>query len=225
MNFKIINEILTFQDLIYVSTRCRQEMINDHHKLMIHEHQNLNKIIERIFKIYYFLKMRKQIKDIIRKCNVYICTKYNWHKLYKLLKSFSILNYAWKSITLNFIVKLFKSKERIIETMYDFILIITNKLIKYRYFLSYKKATFAEDLTYTFLRMIVTNHELSDEIILNKDKLFTSKFWKFLMNQLEIHHKLLTAYHLQMNEQIKRMNQTLKQYLRCYINYKQNDWI
>ncbi len=28
-----------------------------------------------------------------------------------------------------------------------------------------------------------------------------------------------------MNEQMKRMNQTLKQYLKCYINYKQNDWI
>ncbi len=182
VNFEIINEILTFQDLIYVSTRCRQEMINDHHKFMIHKHQSSNKIIERIFRIYYFSKMRKQIKDIIRKCNVYIHMKYNWHKFYELLKSLSTLNHAWKSIALNFIIKLSKLKERIIETTYDFILIITDRLIKYEYFLSYKKATFAENLTYTFLRMIVANHELSDEIILNRDKLFTSKFWKFLMN-------------------------------------------
>ena len=40
------------------------------------------------------------------------------------------------------------------------------------------------------------------------------------MNQLRIHYKLFTAYHLQMNEQMKRINQTLKQYLRCYINYR-----
>jgi len=84
--------------------------------------------------------------------------------------------------------------------MYNFILMITNRLIKYEYFLSYKKATFAEDLTYTFLRMIVANHELSNEIILNRNKLFTLKFWKSLMNQLKIHHKLFTAYHLQTNE-------------------------
>jgi len=77
---------------------------------------------------------------------------------------------------LNFIIKLSKSKERVTRTTYDSILIVTNKLIKYEYFLSYKKATFAEDLTYTFLRMIVANYELSDEIILNRDKLFTSKF-------------------------------------------------
>ncbi len=151
--------------------------------------------------------------------------KHNQHKLYELLKSLSTSDSAWKSIALNFIIKLFKLKKRVIEIIYDFILIIMNRLIKYEYFLSYKKATFAKDLIYTFLRIIVANHELSDKIISNRDKLFTLKFWKFLMNQLEIHHKLLTAYHSQTNEQMKRMNQTLKQYLRCYINYRQNDWI
>ncbi len=169
--------------------------------------------------------MRKQIEDIIRKCDVCICMKHNQHKLYELLKSLSTLNHAWKSIALNFIIKLSESKKRVTRTTYNSILIITDRLIKYKYFLSYKKATFAENLTYTFLRMIVTNHELSDEIISNRDKLFTLKFWKFLMNQLEIHHKLSTAYHLQTDKQMKRMNQTLKQYLRCYINYKQNDWV
>ncbi len=77
---------------------------------------------------------------------------------------------------MNFIVKLSKSKERVTRTMYDSILMITDRLIKYEYFLSYKKATFAEDLTYTFLRTIVVNHDLSDEIISNRNKLFTSKF-------------------------------------------------
>ncbi len=224
-NFEIINEILTFQDLIYVSTRCRQEIISDYYESIIHEYQNLNKIIKRIFKTYYFLKMRKQVEDIIRKCNVCIWTKHSQHKSYELLKSLSTSDHAWKSITLNFIIKLSKSKKRVTRTMYDFILIVMNRLIKYEYFLSYKKTTFAKDLTYTFLRMIVANHDLSDEIISNRNKLFTLKFWKSLVNQLEIHHKLSTAYYSQMNEQMKRMNQTLKQYLRCYINYKQNDWI
>ncbi len=224
-NFEIINKILTFQDFIYVSTRCKQEIISDYHESMIHEHQSSNKIIERISRIYYFFKMRKQVEDIIRKCDVCIWTKHSQHRSYKLLKSLSTSDHAWKIIALNFIVKLSKSKERVTRITYDFILMITNKLIKYEYFLLYKKATFAKDLTYTFLRTIVANHELSDEIISNKDKLFTLKFWKSLMNQLEIHHKLSTAYHSQTNEQIKRMNQTLKQYLRCYINYRQNDWV
>ncbi len=149
---------------------------------MIHEHQNSNKIIERISRIYYFFKMRKQIENIIKKCNICIWTKHSQHRLYELLKSFSTSDCAWKSIALNFIVKLLKSKEKVMRTTYDSILMITDRLIKYKYFLSYKKVTFTEDLTYTFLRMIVANHELSNEIVLNKDKLFISKFWNFLMN-------------------------------------------
>ncbi len=144
--------------------------------------------------------MRKQMKDTIRKCDVCIWTKHDRYRLYELLKSLSMSDRAWKSIALNFIVKLSRSRERVTRAMYDFILIITDRLIKYEYFLSYIKATFAENLTYTFLRTIVANHELSDEIISNRDKLFTSKFWKSLMNQLEIHHKLSTAYHSQMNK-------------------------
>ncbi len=199
-NFEITNEILTFQDLIYISTRCRQEIINDYHESMIHEHQELNKIIERISRIYYFSKIRKQVEDIIRKCNVCIWMKHNQHRSYELLKSLSTSDHAWRSIALNFIIKLSKSKKRVTRITYDSILMITDKLIKYEYFLSYKKATFAKDLTYTFLRMIVANHDLSDEIISNRNKLFTSKFWKSLVNQLEIHHKLSTAYHSQIDE-------------------------
>ncbi len=149
---------------------------------MIHEHQDSDKIIERISRIYYFFKMRKQVKNIIRKCNVCIWMKHNQHRSYELLKSFSTSDHAWKSITLNFIIKLSKLKERVTKIMYDFILMITNRLIKYEYFLLYKKVTFVKDLTYTFLRIIIVNHDLSDEIISNRDKLFTSKFWKSLVN-------------------------------------------
>ncbi len=197
MKFEITNEILIFQDLIYVSTRCKQEIINNYYESMIHEHQESNKIIERISRIYYFFKMKKQVEDIIRKYDVCIWMKHSWHRSYELLKSLSTSDHAWKSIALNFIIKLSKLKKRVMRTMYNFILMITDKLIKYKYFLLYKKVTFAEDLIYTFLKMIIANHDLSDEIISNKDKLFTSKLWKSLVNQLKIHHKLSTAYHSQ----------------------------
>ena len=36
--------------------------------------------------------------------------------------------------------------------------------------------------------------------------------------------KLLAAFHLQTNKQTERTNQKLEQYLRMYINYRQNNW-
>ena len=40
-----------------------------------------------------------------------------------------------------------------------------------------------------------------------------------------IQNKMSTAYHPQTDGQIERLNQTLEQYLRCYVNYEQNDWV
>lgn len=77
---------------------------------------------------------------------------------------------------MNFIIKLLSLREKIIKVIYNFILIIINKLIKYKYFLLYKKATFIEDLIYMFLRIIVVNYKLLNKIILNRNKLFTLKF-------------------------------------------------
>ena len=81
------------------------------------------------------------------------------------------------------------------KAVYDSILVITDRLMKYRYFIPYKEASSAEKLAYMFLRVIAANHELPEEIISDRDKLFTSKFWKLLVNQLGIHHKLSTSYH------------------------------
>lgn len=45
------------------------------------------------------------------------------------------------------------------------------------------------------------------------------------MAQLGVKHKLSKAYHPQTDGQTERMNQTLEQYLRCYVNYEQDNWV
>ncbi len=83
---------------------------------------------------------------------------------------------------LDFIIKLFLFKDLIINISYNSVLIITNRLIKYAYFINYLKVFNAENLAYTFLRIIFVNYDISVEILSNWDKLFTSKFWKLLIN-------------------------------------------
>jgi len=42
---------------------------------------------------------------------------------------------------------------------------------------------------------------------------------------MKARQKLSTAFHLQTDRQTERQNQTLEHYLRCYINYRQDDWV
>jgi len=92
-------------------------------------------------------------------------------------------------------------------------------------FISFKETATAPVLTYTILWELVNNHRLSKEFITDRDKLFTSKFWEMLTAKLRIKHKMLTAYHSQTDEQSEQMNQTVKMYLRHYVNKNQNNWV
>jgi hypothetical protein len=63
-----------------------------------------------------------------------------------------------------------------IRVVYDVILVIIDRLIKYGYFISYKKSSLADDLAYAFNKVIIGNYKIPREIINNRDKLFTSRF-------------------------------------------------
>ena len=71
----------------------------------------------------------------------------------------------------------------------------------------------------------MTLQDLSDEIIFNRDKLFTLNFWTALTRQLRLSHKMSTVYHSQTDDQTEWMNQVIEQYLREYVNYHQINWV
>jgi hypothetical protein len=83
---------------------------------------------------------------------------------------------AWKSITIDFITKLLALKDLMTKVIYNSILVITDWLTKYMYFILYQEALIAKDFTYVFMRTVFVNHEMLREIILDQDKLFISKF-------------------------------------------------
>jgi len=70
---------------------------------------------------------------------------------YGQLKSLPILKGAWKLIALDFIVKLPLLKDPLTGVEYDSILVITERLTKYGYFIPYLEASDAKALAYTFL--------------------------------------------------------------------------
>lgn len=72
---------------------------------------------------------------------------------------------------------------------------------------------------------VIVNHGMPRYITSDRDKLFTSKFWQSLTDLMGIEQRLTTAYHPQANRQTKQTNQTIKQYLRHYVNYQQDNWV
>ena len=130
-----------------------------------------------------------------------------------------ILPTPWKSISWDFIGPLPVSKDPATGVEYDSILIIMERLTKYMILLPFKTTGTAKELAHVFLREVVSKHGLPAEIISDRDKLFTSKFWTALTDLLGTKRKMSTAFHPQTNGGNERMNQIAEAYLRCYINY------
>jgi hypothetical protein len=78
----------------------------------------------------------------------------------------------WTSIVLDFVIKLLLSQDLIIGVEYDSILVVINRLTKYTYIILYLKASIAEELAYTFLRVIIANHNILEKMISDKNKFF-----------------------------------------------------
>jgi transposase InsO family protein len=65
---------------------------------------------------------------------------------------------------------------------------------------------------------------LPNDIISYQGPQFISKFWRSLLKIPKVDIKLSSAFHPQTNGQTEYVNQVLEQYLRCTINYQQDDW-
>jgi hypothetical protein len=92
------------------------------------------------------------------------------------MQTLDIPKTPWTLIVLDFIVKLLLLQDPITRIKYDSILVIMDKLIKYTYIILYLEASTAEDLAYTFLRVVVANHNALEEMISDRNKFFISRF-------------------------------------------------
>ena len=202
-----------------------KEFILKYHAAPAHGHQGVRRTLWRIKQHYHIDKINTLVKEVVGECDTCIRNKAAHHAPYGKMGTTPIPEQPWKSIQWDFIVKLPPSKDPMTGVVYDSILTIVERLTKYLIAIPYLESSTAEELAFAFLREIVAKHGMPEEIISDRDKLFTSKFWTALTAYLGVKRKLSTAFHPQTNGGTERMNQTVEQYLRCYVNYKQDNWV
>ena len=85
-----------------------------------------------------------------------------------------------------------------------------NRFTKMTHFIPLPTRVSAQKLARIFLREIWKLHGLPTNIVSDRDTKFTLKFWSALIDLLDIKQKLSTAFHLETDEQTKRVNQSLE---------------
>jgi len=107
---------------------------------------------------------------------------------------------------------------------YNSILVVVDRLTKKVYFIPTTEKTSAEELARLFRDNMWKLYGLPKSIISDRGPQFIAGIMQELNRILEIKSKLLMAFHSQMDGQTKRVNQELEQYLRIFINHRQEQW-
>jgi hypothetical protein len=210
---------------LWVPEALQTETTKAVHEHPLHGHKGITKTLEQVQRYYAFSGMKKIAKKIVKQCVICAKTKTSRQKPYGKLQPLQVPDYPWDSISFDHIVKLPLSKEPMTNMICDSIFVIVDRLTKQGIFVPYKEQSSAEELGYTLLKYVVSKHGLPSEIISDRGATFVSKYWQSLAARMGTHHKASTAYHPQTDGQTERVNQIVESYLRCYINFEQDDWV
>ena len=102
------------------------------------------------------------------------------------------------------------------------ILVIVDRFSKKKKFIPVEDLR-VETLVQAFIEFVWREEGYPDEIISDRGSQFVSHFWKRLCQRLGTKPKISTAYHPETDGQTENANAYLKQYLRAYVSYDQND--
>jgi len=130
----------------------------------------------------------------------------------------SIPERPWMHISADFITKLPLAQG------YNSILVVVDQVTKMVHFIPTTEKTSAEELARLFRDNMWKLHSLPESIISDRGPQFVVGLIRELNEMLGIKSKLSTAFYSQTDGQTERVNQELEQYLRMFMDHRQEQW-
>ena len=218
---EIKDDLLHIYGLVYIpnSLDLQRKIITSCHDHPAAGHPGQARTYEMVTRHYWWPGMRQVIARFIRNCDTCSRIKPARHAPYGLLKPLEVPQRRWASVSMDFITGLPASKGM------DTLLVIVDRLTKMAHFIPTHDKVTAKELANLVQDSLFRLHGLPDNFVSDRDKLFTSTFWRELTKLLKIETKLSTAFHPQTDGQTERVNAQLEQYLRAYCSYQQDNWV
>jgi len=218
--WEVEDGIIMKEERIYMPEGdLRREIIQLHHDTLVGGHRGRWKTTELIGRNYWWPGITEEVGRYVNGYNA--CQRYkNQSKAPagKLMPNI-IPEKPWSHILADFITKLPLAQG------YDAILVVCNCFSKIVHFIATMEKTSAEGLAKLFWDHVWKLHGLPESIISDRGVQFAVGMIRELNNLLGIQMKLSTAYYPQTDGQTERINQELEQYLRIFIDHRQEQWL
>ena len=200
------------------STALILKILQQYHDSPLAGHYGVARTQALVAQYYTWPGIATAVSSYVGSCDTCARNKVVRHAPYGLLSPLPIPTRPWSSVSLDWITDLPPSH------YHDAILVVVDRLTKMALFVPTTKSMTAPDVAYLFLQHVVRPHGLPDTLVSDRDPVFTSHFWRRLLELCGIRANRSTAFHPQTDGQTERLNSVLEQYLRIYTDYQQSDW-
>jgi len=210
--------LLQFRGKIYVpqNTDLRRRVVSLCHDTKVARHPGCWKTLELVSRDYWWPQMSRYIGQYVSTCDLYLRTKLMRQALVGELHPLRILDSRWDMLSVNFIVELPSSG-------HDTVMTVVDSVSKRVHFISTHTIVTVEGAARLFLHQVWKLHSLLKCVISDCGPQFVARFTKELYCLLGIKLASSIAWHPQTDGQTEHVNQELDQYLRLFVNKRQDD--
>jgi hypothetical protein len=107
---------------------------------------------------------------------------------------------------------------------FNAILVVVDRLTKYGHFIALKGDYTSRSVAELFMTHVVKLHGMPKSIVSDRDKVFTSTFWKHLFQLQGTTLAMSSAYHPQSDGQSEVVNKCVEMFLRCFTFHNPKAW-
>lgn len=162
-----------------------------HHTSSSSGHSGVQATLQKVATLFYWKHMKKFVLNYIRACEVCQKCKSDLAAYPGLLQPLPLPQGVWEDVAMDFIEGLPKSRGK------DVILVVIDRFSKYGHFIPLSHPFTAADVAQAYVDNVYKLHGFPKSITSDRDKVFTSNFWREFLAIHGIDQNMSTAYHPQ----------------------------
>jgi hypothetical protein len=212
--YTLTQGVIQFRGRVWVgaNSALQTKLITAFHSSAVGGHSGAHETYQRLKRLFSWSGLKAQVADFVRQCDTCQHAKHVNSSPAGLLQPLPPPTGPWRDVTMDFIEGL------PLYDGYNCILVVVDRFTKFSHFVPLRHPFTAPSVARVFIDTVVKLHGMPHTIISDRDRIFTSAFWKMLFQQLGTKLQYTTAYHPQTNGQTKRVNQCLEMFLRCAVH-------
>ena len=219
--YTLTDGVLRHRDRIWLGSNSNLQhcIMVAMHSSAVGGHSGFPVTFSRIKKLFAWRGMKSDVKNFVASCSVCAHAEPDRARYPGLLSPLPVPTESWQVISMDFIEGLPRSGAA------NCLMVVVDKFSKFAHFIPLSHPFTAQHVAQVFLDNIYRLHGLPTHIISDRDRIFTSLFWRDLFRLANTTLSMSSAYHPQTDGQTERVNQCLETYLRCFVHSCPRQWV